>query len=178
MYKPILFVIPNHLWTPYHNFGVFWWYNETQYKWVHRRITDPYNGPWKRYQYYANKSTGITQLTPDIVQSLELSKTFQKITRDENYSTPYFTQKIPDSDEENHIERDEPTFPRLLPLWMCCPDISGIYYYLFIIAEFLYVLISQVPKSPSRIIITDPFTRHFTTVNMYFYVLCQCYTYS
>ena len=30
---------------------------------------------------------------------------------------------------KNHIERDEPTFPRPRPRWTCCPGISGIYYY-------------------------------------------------
>ena len=38
MYKPVLFTIPHEAWTPYHNFGVFRWYNEAPYKWVHIRI--------------------------------------------------------------------------------------------------------------------------------------------
>ena len=28
MYNPILFAIPHDLWTTYHSFGVFCWYNE------------------------------------------------------------------------------------------------------------------------------------------------------
>ena len=44
---------------------------------------------------------------------------------------------------------------------------------LFIIVGFIYVLISQVPNLPSCAIITDLFTRHFTTINTYFYVLLK-----
>ena len=44
--------------------------------------------------------------------------------------------------------------------------------------NFLYVLISQLPKSPSCAIVTDPFTRCLTTINTYFYVLRQFSTYS
>ena len=51
----------------------------------------------------------ITWLTPEIIQPLELCKTFQKISQDENSSILYFKQKILCSDEENHIECDEPS---------------------------------------------------------------------
>ena len=56
--------------------------------------------------------------------------------------------------------------------------IRNLLFILFIIARFLYVLISQVPESPSRAIIMDPFTRRFTTINTYFCVLRQYSTYS
>ena len=65
----------------------------------------------------------------------------------------------------NHAERAVPEYPESLII-------------LFIIVKLLYVLISQVPNSPSHAIIMDPFTRNFTTVNTYFYVICQCSTYS
>ena len=32
MYNPILFAIPHELWTPYHNFGVYRYYNAGFYK--------------------------------------------------------------------------------------------------------------------------------------------------
>ena len=67
------------------------------------------------YQYHANTSTGITRLTPDIVQSHKLTINFHEISRDKNSSTPDFKQKILDSNEENHITRYEPTFPGLQP---------------------------------------------------------------
>ena len=51
----------------------------------------------------------ITWLTPNIIQPLELCKTFQKISQDENSSILYFKQKILCSNEENHIECDEPS---------------------------------------------------------------------
>ena len=41
---------------------------------------------------------------------------------------------------------------------------------LFIIAEFLYVLISLVPNSPSCAIVTDTLPRHFMIVNTDFYI--------
>ena len=63
----------------------------------------------------------------------------------------------------DHAERNVPEYPESIII-------------LFISAKFLYVFISQVPNSPSRAIIMDPFTRHFTTVNTYFYILCQYYT--
>ena len=88
-------------------------------------------------------------------------------------------QKIPDSDEENHIERNEPISPLPQPRWTCCTGIFRIYnFFLFIIAEFMYVLIYLVPNLPSCAIVKDPFTRHLTTVNTCLYVLCQYYTYS
>ena len=77
--NPIFFAIPHDLWNPYHNVGVFHWYNEEHYKWVHRRIFAKQTDPWTCYKYYAKKSTYITQLTPEFVQSLKSSKTIQKI---------------------------------------------------------------------------------------------------
>ena len=103
MCNPILFTIPHELWTPYLNFGFFRWYNEEHYKWVHRRIFVTFSGPWTRCKYYTNTSACITWLTPEIVKSLKLSKTFQQITRDKNSSIPYFKRKIPYLDAENHI---------------------------------------------------------------------------
>ena len=70
-------------------------------------------------------------VNPEILQSLELSKTFQKITQDENSSIPYFKQMIPYSDEEYLIEPDEPKFPYPQPRLTCCTGISGISYYYF-----------------------------------------------
>ena len=32
MYSSVLFEIPHDLWTPYHNFGFFRWYNEAHYE--------------------------------------------------------------------------------------------------------------------------------------------------
>ena len=49
---------------------------------------------------------------------------------------------------------------------------------LFIVAEFIYVLISLVPNYPSCKIVDDLFERHFIIINTYFYILCQYYTYS
>ena len=70
------------------------------------RIPDPYNDLCSRYQYYGILSTGITKLTPEIIQSHELAVTFQQTTRDENSSIPYYKQNIIDSDEENHTTCD------------------------------------------------------------------------
>ena len=86
IYSPVIFVIIQELWKTYHNFGFFYWYNQGYYELVHRHIPTPYNGLWTRYQYYAKSSTGITKLTPEIVQSYKLSVTFQKITWDKNSS--------------------------------------------------------------------------------------------
>ena len=55
MYNLVLFAITHEFWTPYHNFGVFYWYNEEHYEWVHRKIIATYTVPWTRYKYYANK---------------------------------------------------------------------------------------------------------------------------
>ena len=49
MYNPVLFAVPRELWTPYHHFGVFRWYNEGYHDWAHRRIPAPYNVPWMFY---------------------------------------------------------------------------------------------------------------------------------
>ena len=38
-------------------------------------------------------------------------QTIKSNHQDKNSLIQYFKQKITDSDEENHIERDEPTFP-------------------------------------------------------------------
>ena len=48
IYNPVLFTIPRAIWTPFHNFGVFCWYNYLCYRWAHRRIPNLYNGPWMR----------------------------------------------------------------------------------------------------------------------------------
>ena len=99
----IIFAIPQNLWTPYHNFRVLRWYNYEHYKRVYRRIFATYTGPWTCYEYYTNTSTFITRLTPDIIQDLKLSKTFQQITRYKISSIPYFKKNMPDYDEEHHI---------------------------------------------------------------------------
>ena len=57
-----------------------------------------------------------------------------------------------------HDERAVPEYPESLII--------------FIIAKFLYVLISLVPASPSCAIAKDPSAQHFTTVKNYLYVLC------
>ena len=62
--------------------------------------------------------------------------------------------KIP-SNGHDHAERAVPDYPESIII-------------LFFIAEFLYVLIYQVRNLLSRMILMDPFTRHFTTVNTYF----------
>ena len=59
-----------------------------------------------------------------------------------------------------------------------CHKTRNLLFILFIIAKLLYGLIYQLPKFPSRAIIVDPFTRSFTTINTYFYFLCQYYIYS
>ena len=114
-----------------------------------------------------NIYTSITRLTPDIVQSLELSKTFQKITRDKNSLIPYFKKKISDYDDKNHIELDKPTFLHPRPRWIwCLRNIRNIL--LFYVSSRNYFLCQffQVPNSPSCAIITDTFTRNFTTINI------------
>ena len=50
------------------------------------------------------------------------SRTLHQITLDRK-------SLIPDSNEENHIERDEPTFPWPRPLGIWCHVISGSYYW-------------------------------------------------
>ena len=60
-------------------------------------------------------ATGITKLTPEIVQSHELSVTFQQIAWDKSSSIPYLKQNIIDSEKTNHITRDKPTFPGSRP---------------------------------------------------------------
>ena len=89
MYNPIIYAITHELWTPYQNFRVYSWYNDRFYEWAHMRIPDPYNDLCSRYQYYGILSTGITKLTPEIIQSHKLAVTFQKIAWDENSSVPY-----------------------------------------------------------------------------------------
>ena len=169
----ILFATNHGLWNPYHNFGVLSWYNEEHWEWVHRHIFAKYTGPWTRYKYYANKPTYITRLTPDIVKYLDLSKKFQRSTRDENFSILYLKQKIPGYDEENNIEQNEPHFPWPQPRWTCCPGISVMsYYYYFITTKFLSMLHSLSPASPSCLIVKDSFTQNVTTVITHFYVLC------
>ena len=110
-----------------------------------------------------NIFTSITQLTtPEIIQSLKLSKTFQQIVWDENSSIPYFKQKIPYTNEENHIAA---TAMNVLS-W----NIRNLFFfYLSSQNFFVLIIISQVPKSLSRAIVADPFTRHFTTINTCFY---------
>ena len=36
----------------------------------------------------------------------------------------------------------------------------------------------QVPTSPYRAIVKDPFPRKFSNINIYFYIICQYYKYS
>ena len=74
-----------------------------------------YDDTWKRYDYTNNHSQYITQLTPELINNQESCKNFQEISRDENSSIPHFKHNIPDSDDENHIERDVPNLPWLLP---------------------------------------------------------------
>ena len=49
--NPIIFAIPHDLWTPYHNLGAFYCYNEEHYEWVHRLNFANYTGPWTCYKY-------------------------------------------------------------------------------------------------------------------------------
>ena len=156
MYKHILFAMPHGLWISYHNFGVYSWYNAGFCKWAHSQI--PY---CSRCQYYGKLSTDITNLTPALIQSHKLAVTFQQITRHKTSSILYFKKKILYFNKEDHTTCDEHTLPDPRPHWTWCTR------------KFIFVMISQVPKSPSRTIVTDPFPRSFTTINNYFYVLCR-----
>ena len=56
--------------------------------------------------------------------------------------------------------------------------IRNLLFILFIIVEFLFLLISQVPKYPSSATVTDPLPRSFAVMSTYLYLLCQYYKYS
>ena len=64
----------------------------------------------------------------------------------------------------DHAERAVPEYPEYLII-------------IIIITEFLYVLISLVPGFPSRAILKDTYTQHFTNVNIYFYIIFFYSTY-
>ena len=84
MYKPVLFAINQELCKTYHNFGVYSWYNVVLYEWAQSRTPSGLS-----YQYYGDLYTGITKLTPALIQSHELAVTFQQIAWDKNSSIPY-----------------------------------------------------------------------------------------
>ena len=139
MYNPVLFSIPTEIWTPKQNFRFFFWYNEVLYEWAHRHIPTLYSGLWLRYQYYRKLYTGITKLTPVIVQSHGLAVTFKQITRDKKSSIPYFKQKILNSDKENLTTHDELNLPGPRPRWTCCDIKSGIYYLFYLSSQNFFM---------------------------------------
>ena len=40
--NPTIFAITHELWAPYHNLGVYSWYNEGFYEWAYWQIHSPY----------------------------------------------------------------------------------------------------------------------------------------
>ena len=67
MCNPVLFAIPRNLYTLYHDFGAFRWYNKFKYDWAHSNILDRDNSYRTHYEYYPKTSEYITHLTPDLL---------------------------------------------------------------------------------------------------------------
>ena len=108
MSNPVLFPILYKFWTSYHNFRALCWYNQVKYNWEYIHLLARDDGNWKHYDYYMNTYKYITHLTPELLRHRELCKLLKKFSQDENSSIPYFKQKIPYSNDKNHIERSVP----------------------------------------------------------------------
>ena len=101
MFNPVLFAISYELWTPYHNFRAFRWYNQYKYDWSHRRILTRDGGTWTRYEHYKNAYQYIPQLTPlDNTESRIIRIIPRKSSEMKTSSITYFKQNVSNSDHK------------------------------------------------------------------------------
>ena len=177
MCNPTVFVIPQELWAPNHNFGIYsGWYNECFYAWEHRQVP---NNTRSRYQLFCSYSTFISTLTQWHIDFHKSVVACQKITWDENSSFLYLRKN---DYGFLHFPSCYTWFTYFLrvvtTLNMLSRKIWNILFVLFYHYKISFYAKFQVPTYPSRATFKDTSPRFLANINIYLCVLRQYSTYS